>query len=40
VLGFTVVLDFGYALACIHKTTGFTLSLIRHPRWHWYPVHA
>jgi Glyoxalase/Bleomycin resistance protein/Dioxygenase superfamily len=30
VLGFTVVLDFGYALACIHKTTGFTLSLIRH----------
>jgi catechol 2,3-dioxygenase-like lactoylglutathione lyase family enzyme len=31
VLGFTVVLDFGYALACIHKTTGFTLSLIRHP---------
>jgi glyoxylase I family protein len=31
VLGFTVVLDFGYALACMHKTTGFTLSLIRHP---------
>jgi catechol-2,3-dioxygenase len=31
VLGFTVVLDFGYGLACIHKTTGFTLSLIRHP---------
>ena len=30
VLGFTVVLDFGYGLACIHKTTGFTLSLIRH----------
>ena len=30
VLGFTVVLDFGYALACMHKTTGFTLSLIRH----------
>ena len=31
VLGFTVVLDFGYALACMNKTTGFTLSLIRHP---------
>jgi catechol 2,3-dioxygenase-like lactoylglutathione lyase family enzyme len=31
VLGFTVVLDFGYGLACIHRTTGFTLSLIRHP---------
>jgi len=31
VLGFTVVLDFGYGLACIHKTNGFTLSLIRHP---------
>jgi catechol 2,3-dioxygenase-like lactoylglutathione lyase family enzyme len=31
VLGFTVVLDFGYALACMHKTTGFMLSLIRHP---------
>ena len=30
VLGFTIVLDFGYGLACIHKTTGFTLSLIRH----------
>jgi hypothetical protein len=30
VLGFTVVLDFGYALACMHETTGFTLSLIRH----------
>jgi glyoxylase I family protein len=30
VLGFTVVLDFGYGLACIHKATGFTLSLIRH----------
>ena len=32
VLGFTVVLDFGYGLACIHKTTGFTRSLIRLPR--------
>jgi catechol 2,3-dioxygenase-like lactoylglutathione lyase family enzyme len=31
VLGFMVVLDFGYGLACMHKTTGFTLSLIRHP---------
>ena len=31
VLGFTVVFDFGYALACMHETTGFTLSLIRHP---------
>src|SRR5262249_28090091 len=31
VLGFTVVLDFGYGLVCMHKTTGFTLSLIRHP---------
>ena len=31
VLGFMVVLDFGYGLVCIYKTTGFTLSLIRHP---------
>ena len=31
VLGFTVVLDFGYGLVCMHKTTGFMLSLIRHP---------
>ena len=31
VLGFTVVLDFGYGLVCMHKRTGFTLSLIRHP---------
>jgi catechol 2,3-dioxygenase-like lactoylglutathione lyase family enzyme len=31
VLGFTVVLDFGYGLVCINKTTGFMLSLIRHP---------
>ena len=40
VLGFTVVLDFGYGLACIHKTTGFTLSLIRHPDGTGTPVHA
>src|SRR5690349_12974205 len=40
VLGFTVVLDFGYSLACIHKTTGFTLSLIRHADGTGYPVHA
>ena len=31
VLGFTVVLDFGYGLVCMYKATGFMLSLIRHP---------
>src|SRR5690349_23815140 len=39
VLGFTVVLDFGYGLACIHKTSGFTLFADPAPRWHRYPVH-
>lgn len=31
VLGFTVVLDFGYGRVLIHKATGFTLGLMRHP---------
>lgn len=30
VLGFTVVLDFGYGLVCLHKQAGFTIGLIRH----------
>src|SRR5215813_5195234 len=31
VRGYTVVLDFEYGMVCMHKTTGFMLSLIRHP---------
>lgn len=30
VLGFTVVLDFGNGVVCLHKQTGFALALLRH----------
>jgi glyoxylase I family protein len=31
VLGFLVVLDFGYGVVTLHKPTGFTIALIRPP---------
>jgi glyoxylase I family protein len=31
VLGFLAVLDVGYGRVCMHKPTGFTIALIRHP---------
>ncbi len=31
VLGFTVVLDMGYGRICMHRATGFTLGLLKHP---------
>jgi catechol 2,3-dioxygenase-like lactoylglutathione lyase family enzyme len=31
VLGFLPVLDVGYGRVCLHKATGFSIALIRHP---------
>ena len=32
VLGFLPLLDFGHGRVCMHKATGFTIGLIRHPQ--------
>ena len=32
VLGFLPLLDMGYGRVCMHKGTGFTIGLIRHPQ--------
>lgn len=31
VLGFLAVLDFGHGRVCMHKPSGFTIGLVRHP---------